>query len=99
VLTLKTRSLNKFRLCLNDKTLILHDVKVFNSDHGIQIASNPLLIWIRPVKIIGVSAFDEYGFIGRVARLPRFMWRMLQSNHRLNHRELKSPKISISMQK
>lgn len=75
---MKARFLSEFKLYLNDKTIIFHDVNVINTNDGIRIIGNPLTISIRPIKIIGLSAFDEDGIIGHVVRLPKFMWRMLR---------------------
>lgn len=79
---MEVRSLKKFKLFLNDRTIIFHNIKVINAGSDIRIISNPLMVSIRPVRLLGICAFDDDGIIGRVIRLPRFMWKMLRNEKR-----------------
>lgn len=89
---LKIQTLKKFRLYLNDRTIVLHNVQVFNTGRDIRIISNPLTLSIKPVKPIGICVFDVDGIIGRINRLPKFIWKMLQNNNRKDSIETKRSK-------
>ena len=80
---MKIHFLKKFKFFLNDRTIILHNVKVCKVGKEILIVSNPIVFSIIPVKFLGVCAFDDVGILGVVARLPRFVWKMLQSNPKI----------------